>query len=271
MDAYHPARLGSAHRAHRLLLFPSLCGALFPVRWMFTREGYYLRLPTPPQGAPQKYAPTHLAPPFATTSLLCPPGHSSMAIRVSTLGKRRCHAPSPQEDAGPSTSYPTQEAPRRVAIRVLRLIWPCIHCTFGARRDSSIRALRLVLTPSSSTVPSLRYTGRSSTTIRVSPPGRRRFVPFASAAPAHAARRASALLARRSHLRDIASLLELSSTPATAPQPDLVSAFRADPAVAALAVAALRRFLPPCTHRRRLTPRAELARRLRASACRDLT
>ena len=32
---HHPAHLGSVHRAHRLLLFPSLCGALFPVRWSF--------------------------------------------------------------------------------------------------------------------------------------------------------------------------------------------------------------------------------------------
>ena len=86
-DTPPPDRLGSVHRAHRLLLFPSLCGALFPVRWMFTLAGYYLRLPTPPQGAPQKYAPTRLAPPFATVSLLCPSGHSSTAIRVSTLGK----------------------------------------------------------------------------------------------------------------------------------------------------------------------------------------
>ena len=86
-----------------------------------------------------------------------------------------------------------------------------------------------------------------------------------SAAPAHAARRAGVPLARRSHLRGIASLLELSLTPITAPQPEVVSAFRADPAVAALAVAALRRFLPPFEHRRRLMPRAELARRLRAS------
>ena len=35
-DTPPPDRLGSVHRAHRLLLFPSLCGALFPVRWMFT-------------------------------------------------------------------------------------------------------------------------------------------------------------------------------------------------------------------------------------------
>ena len=68
--------------------------------------------------------------------------------------------------------------------------------------------------------------------------------PLASAAPAHAARRAGVPLARRSHLRGIASLLELSLTPITAPPPEVVSAFRADPAVAGLAVAALRRFLP---------------------------
>ena len=40
-DTPPPDRLGSVHRAHRLLLFPSLFGALlhiqvYPVRWMFT-------------------------------------------------------------------------------------------------------------------------------------------------------------------------------------------------------------------------------------------
>ena len=88
MDAYHPARLGSVHRAHRLLLFPSLFGALFPVRWMFTLTGYYLRLPTPPQGAPQKYTPTLLAPPFATVPLLCPPGHSSVECGLALKHSR---------------------------------------------------------------------------------------------------------------------------------------------------------------------------------------
>ena len=78
-------------------------GEVFPVRWMFTLAGYYLRLPTPPQGAPQKYAPTRLAPPFATVPLLCPPGHSSTAIRVSTLGERRCRVPNQCPSTCPSS------------------------------------------------------------------------------------------------------------------------------------------------------------------------
>ena len=81
---------------------------------MFTREGYYLRLPTPPQGAPQKYAPTRLAPPFATVSLLCPPGHSSTAIRVSTLGRRRCRVPNQCPCTCPSSPQLPMEPPEAV-------------------------------------------------------------------------------------------------------------------------------------------------------------
>ena len=68
--------------------------------------------------------------------------------------------------------------------------------------------------------------------------------PLASSAPAHAACRASAPRARFCHPRDITSSLELSLTPITAPQPRIVSAFRADAAAAARAVAARRRFVP---------------------------
>ena len=148
-----------------------------------------------------------------------------------------------------------------------------------APRAARARSLRALPTPSritsllASTTPlSPRHSPRScrpSTPTSPLPPALSSCVtdarPLASAAPAPAARRPSAPLARRSHLRGIASLLELSLTPITAPQPEVVPAFRADPAVAAIAVAALRRFLPPVEHRRRLMPRAELARRVRAS------
>ena len=221
-----------------------------------------------------------------------------LASSAPARAARRASAPPARLAAAPVTS-PRCSAAAMLAPRATardRVGLPCRRrcCRPRCRRASTVlvlsrtryrlapraeraRSLRALPTPSlitsllASTI-SPRHSPRScrpSTPTSPSPPALSSCVtdarPLASAAPAHAARRAGAPLARRSHLRGIASLLALSLTPITAPPPEVVSAFHVDPAVAALAVAALRRFLPFFRHRRWLMPRAELARRLRAS------
>ena len=94
--------------AHRLMLFP------FPLRVRIARGvgcspamGYYLRLPTSHRGRLHRsHAPTDLAPPSATVSLQRHTGRRSTAIRVSTLGRRRCHTPDSTSARGPVRLLP---------------------------------------------------------------------------------------------------------------------------------------------------------------------